>query len=87
LKSRQYLLKLKHRTKIHEIVKTVVRQKIQSKKLTNALAAAVEKLNLSQSEAKKPLEILELEIASLHEGNIARYQISLSELNAWSKAK
>jgi hypothetical protein len=44
-------------------------------------------LKLDTDDSKKILEILELEITSLHEGNIARYQIRPSEFKAWTGLK
>lgn len=81
------LLKLKHRAKIQTIIKTIIKSKTSGKKVSNALLMAVKKLKLPTQESKKLLEILELEIASLHEGNIARYQIHPNEYKTWAKVK
>lgn len=80
-------LKLKYRAKIKEIIQAIVKGKVPGKKVTNALSKLVEKLNLNPDDSKKILEILELEIISLHEGNFARYQIRPGEFKAWADLK
>lgn len=81
------LLKLKYRSKIQEIIQAIVKGKTPGKQVSHVLSNLVEKLQLSADDSKKILEILELEITSLHEGNIARYQIRPSEFKAWTDLK
>lgn len=81
------LLKLKYRTKIQEIIQKIVKEKVSRIKAPNTILQLVKKLHLESNESKKLAEILELELASLHEGNFARYQIRPSEFRAWSKLK
>lgn len=81
------LLKLKYRTKIHEIIQAIVKGRIPGKQVSTKLIGLVKKMDLDPDESKKILEILEVEIASLHEGNIARYQIRPSEFKSWTDLK
>ncbi|MBL7557622.1 MAG: Fic family protein [Bdellovibrionaceae bacterium] len=81
------LLKLKYRAKVQEIIQTIIKNKTPGKKINSTLISLVEKLNISSEESKRLLEILEVEILSLHEGNFARYQIRPSEFKAWEKLK
>ncbi len=81
------LLKLKFRSKIQEIIQAIVKGKTPGKQVANRLSSLVKKLNLNPDDAKKILEILELEISSLHEGNIVRYQIRPNEFKAWTALK
>ncbi|MFZ4402987.1 MAG: Fic family protein, partial [Pseudobdellovibrionaceae bacterium] len=81
------LLKLKFRSKIQDIIQTIVKGKTPGKHVSHRLSSFVEKLKLNPDDAKKILEIIELEITSLHEGNIARYQIRPNEFKAWTKLK
>lgn len=81
------LLKLKYREKIQEIMQAIVKGKTPGKQVSKVLLSLVEKLKLNPDDSKKILEILELEIASLHEGNIARYQIRASEFKSWADLK
>lgn len=78
------LLKLLHKSKIQEIIQTIVKGKTPGKKIPGLLSNLVKKLKLNPDDAKKMLEILELEITTLHEGNIARYKIRPSEFKAWT---
>lgn len=81
------LLKLKFRSKIQEIIQTIVKGKTPGKQVSNMLSSLVDKLELNPDDAKKILGILELEITSLHEGNIARYQIRPNEFKVWTDLK
>lgn len=81
------LLKLKYRSKIQEIIQAIIKGKVPGRQIFKSLSSLVQKLNLNSEDSKKVLEILELEIASLHEGNIARYQIRPSEFKNWTKLK
>lgn len=81
------LFKLKHRELIQKVIQNVVKSKVRSKSMVKVLQKAVSHLQLEKSEAKKMFEILEQEIIHLHEGNIARYKINLSEYRAWIKLK
>jgi Fic family protein len=81
------LFKLKYRNHIQEIIQTVIRGKTPGKAVPKKLAGLVKKLKLDPNDSKKLLEMLELEITSLHEGNIARYQLRPSEFRAWLTSK
>lgn len=79
------LLKLKYRDQIHNVIQKVIKSQTPGQKIHTQLKNLVSKLNLNSEESRKILEILEVEITSLHEGNIARYQIRPSEFKAWLK--
>ncbi len=81
------LIKLKYRTQIHEIIKKIVLSKVSRKLLTPTILKSIKVLKLPLSDAKKLFDLIETEFDSLHEGNIARYQIKLSEFKAWSAKK
>lgn len=81
------LLKLKFRDKIQNIIRTLVKEKTSSKQTYNKASSLIKNLKLNLDESKKILEIIELEIATLHEGNIARYKIHLNEYKTWKKLK
>jgi Fic family protein len=81
------LLKLKFRSKIQEIIQTIIKGKTPGKQVSKTLLNLVDELELNPDDAKKIVEILELEITSLHEGNIARYQIRPNEFKAWTDLK
>ncbi len=81
------LIKLKYRTQIHEIIKKIVLSKVPRKLLTLTILKSIKAFKLPPGDAKKLFDLIEAEFDSLHEGNIARYQIKLSEFKAWSAKK
>lgn len=81
------LLKLKHRVVVKKIIQDIVKNKIPGQQVSKYLSMAVKKLVLPVDDSRKLLEILDLEIASLHEGNIARYQILPGEYKLWVALK
>lgn len=73
-------LRLRYREALREIVATIIRGKLAAddptvERLSHALVPEAERAQF----AKIALE----ELNRLHEGNIARYRIKLSEFNAW----
>lgn len=74
--------RLRHRTLIFNVVNEVVRS-VMNKKMTVALIkqSAVEKIELKERD--RFLEVVETELMSLHDGNIARYRIRPAEYEKW----
>lgn len=76
--------RLEHRTEIIDTVGDVVRNKINKVEaiaLIRERAATFEK----QEEKNRFVEIVERELQSLHDGNIARYRIRPSEFVEWAE--
>ena len=79
------LLKMKYRAAIHEIIHGIVLEKIAGHDLVFYIQDKLEKTNLPKDDSKELFKLIEMEIASLHDGNIARYKIRPSEYEAWGK--
>ena len=79
------LLKMKYRTVIHEIIHGIVLKKIAGPDLVFYIHDKREKNNLPKDDCKELFKLIEMEIASLHDGNIARYKIRPIEFEAWGK--
>ncbi len=77
------LIKLKHRLKIQEIVSKIIKNKITGADIVSSVSDFVSSLSLPKDEAKKLIEIIEIEIINLHEGNVARFQVRPSEFEKW----
>lgn len=74
-------LKIRYYDKIHDIVRYIILQNIS---MTDAAAVIVMKLSdLPITEKEKLIQIIETEIACLHEGNVARFKIRPSEFQKW----
>lgn len=78
-------IKLKYRELIREIVRKIVIEKIGQAHIVLKIKNLLQAEGLTENERKEIFEIIELEIYSLHEGNIARFKIRPSEFQAWKR--
>lgn len=79
------LLKMKYRSIIAEIVRAVILEKIEGQRIVKKIKSLISKHDLPQPEASELFSLIEREIMTLHDGNIARYKIRPSEFQAWKK--
>ena len=76
-------LKLKYRTVIHETVRTIILEQVAGRKVVERVKDLIASRPIPAPDAEQLFGIIELEIASLHDGNIARFKIRPSEYLAW----
>ena len=81
------LLKLKHRTAIQEIIGSVIREKIAGPYVVSAVKRLLDAKNLPAADAAELFKVIETEIMSLHDGNIARFRIRPSEFEEWQRVQ
>jgi Fic/DOC family len=76
--------RLRHRARIGEAVRTVVTSPMGKGKAAQWIAqqAAAE---IGAAERPRFIEVVETELMSLHEGNIARYRLRPAEFTAWKE--
>ncbi|MDE0422624.1 MAG: hypothetical protein OXK76_17295 [Gammaproteobacteria bacterium] len=72
----------RYRVLVAEVVAAVVRAGID-KKATTAMARQRAAEQVSQADQARFVEVVETELMSLHEGNIARYRLRPTEYQAW----
>jgi citrate lyase beta subunit len=77
------LLKLKYRIVIQEIVRTVVLEKIDGSQVVHRVQNLIQAQKLPEADQSELFKVIETEILSLHDGNIARFKIRPSEFQAW----
>ena len=77
------LLKLKHRNTIHEIIRTIILEKVPGQKVVSKIQNLIESQNLSEADSNELFKVIETEIVSLHDGNIARFRVRPSEFQKW----
>ncbi len=77
------LLKLKYRIVIQEIVRTVVLEKIEGSQVVHRVQNLIQAQKLPEADQSELFKVIETEILSLHDGNIARFKIRPSEFQAW----
>ena len=75
--------RLKYRSQIGHFVREVVRSASAAEQASEWIREEAEK-EIPEPDRVKFIETVEFELLSLHEGNIARYQIRPSDLNQWS---
>lgn len=78
-------LKLKYRTNIQEIIRRLIIEKIQGKDVVKNIQRMIQEQDIQEPEATELFKIIEIEVASLHDGNIARFKIRPSEFEDWKK--
>ena len=76
---------MRYRDKLHEVVGTVVRGRMDQRQAAAHVDAWTEK-HVDARERERFREIAERELLSLHQGNFARYRIRPSEFAAWQAA-
>lgn len=77
------LLKMKHRTAIQDIIRTIILEKVDGQQVVGRIQSLIDAQNLSEMDARELFKVIETEILSLHDGNIARFRIRPSEFQAW----
>ncbi len=77
------LLKFKFRTAIQEIVRTVILEKVPGPQVMHRIRNLIEARALSEADAAELFKLIETEIVSLHDGNIARFKVRPSEFQTW----
>ena len=80
-------LKLKHRNSIQEIVRTLILKEVTGHEVAATLHRLIKQLKLPADDSTQLLQIIETEIMSLHDGNIARFKIRPSEFRKWKRAQ
>jgi hypothetical protein len=73
---------MRHRSAIAKMVREVVLEQMDKAKAVDWILTETAK-EIPEASRTKFVEVVELELRSLHEGNIARYRLRPSELGAW----
>jgi Fic family protein len=77
------LLKLRYRTEIQEIVRTIILEKTEGNQVTKKIQELTDKKEIPESIHSEFINLIETEIMSLHEGNFARFKVRPSEYQVW----
>ena len=77
------LLKLKYRATIHDIIRSVILERIAGPQVVSRVRNLIEAQNLPEADASEVFRIIETEFLNLHGGNIARFRVRPSEFQAW----
>ncbi len=77
------LFKLKYRNAIQDIVREIILKKVTGSLIVPTIKKLITALNLSEVDSTRLFQVIETEIMSLHDGNIARFKVRPSEFQAW----
>ncbi len=77
------LLKLKYRTEIQEIVRTIILEKVEGVQVLEKIKELTDAKNFPETARAELINLIETEIMSLHEGSVARFRVRPSEYQAW----
>ena len=79
------LFKMKYRDAIHNIIRTLILEKVAGQKIDAAVKKMIKTLKLPPNDANQLFHMIETEIINLHEGNIAQFKILPSEFLRWKR--
>jgi Fic/DOC family len=77
------LLKLKYRATIHDIIRTVILERVAGPQVVGRVRNLIGAQNLPDADANELFRIIETEFLNLHDGNIARFRVRPSEFQVW----
>jgi len=77
------LLKLKYRTEIQEIVRTIILEKTEGNQVTKKIQELTDEKDVPESVRSEFINLIETEIMSLHEGSVARFKVRPGEYQVW----
>lgn len=77
------LLKLKYRADIQDVIRTLILEKVAGPQVVHRIQKLIEAKNLPETDRAELFKLIEMEIISLHDGNIARFKIRPSEFQEW----
>ncbi len=77
------LLKLRCRTAIQEIVRSIILEKVPGERVVDEIRELLNAQNIPEAEREDVFNLVENEFISLHDGNAARFKVRPSEFEAW----
>jgi hypothetical protein len=79
------LLRLQYRKVIQDIIRGVIVEQTKASELVGKIQHWVGSLKLSPSDSSQLFQMIDKEVVSLHEGNIARFKIRPAEFQTWKE--
>lgn len=77
------VLKLKYRTAINEIMRSIILEQIPGAHLVRKIDESIETSKIPEADRAALFNLVETEFLNLHEGNIARFKVLPSEFRTW----
>ena len=79
------LLKLKYRNPIREIVSSIILEQVVGAEIVQRVRELIEEHGIPGTDRETVFNLLEDEIISLHDGNVARYKVTPNQFQAWKE--
>ncbi len=79
------LMKLRYRTQIQEIVRSIILDRVAGSDVVPRIHASVDASTIGEADREEVFGLIEQEIVSLHDGNVARFKVRPSEFQAWKE--
>lgn len=81
------LFKMKYRSAIHDIIRTIILEKVVGHRVDSTIKNLIKALKLPTNDSNQLFNIIEIEIINLHDGNIAQFKLLPSEFLKWKRLK
>lgn len=78
-------LKLRYRTQIQEIVRSIILNSVTGSDVVPQIRASIDSSTITEADREEVFSLIEHEIASLHDGNVARFKVLPSEFQSWKR--
>ena len=79
------LMKLRYRTQIQEIVRSIILDRVAGNDVVPRIHASIDASTIGEADREEVFGLVEHEIVSLHDGNVARFKVRPSEFQAWNE--
>jgi len=79
------LMKLRYRTQIQEIVRSIILERVAGSDVVPRIHASIDASMIGETDREEVFGLVEQEIVSLHDGNVARFKVRPSEFQAWNE--
>lgn len=77
------LIKLRYHSAIQDIIHNIITEKVAGPQVVHRVKSLMEAKKIPEADSVELFELIETEIVSLHDGNIARFKIRPSEFQEW----
>ncbi|MEQ1644145.1 MAG: Fic family protein, partial [Pyrinomonadaceae bacterium] len=79
------LMKLRYRTQIQEIVRSIILERVAGSDVVSRIHASLNVSTIAEADRGEVFNLIEQEIVSLHDGNVARFKVRPSEFQEWKE--
>jgi hypothetical protein len=77
------LMKLRYRAQIQEIVRSIILDLVAGNDVVPRIHESINVSTIGEADREEVFNLIEQEIVSLHDGNVARFKVRPSEFQAW----